>query len=304
MNNIFDSPLLVTIKVQTYNSSKYVLDTLESIKSQTYQHLSLVISDDCSTDKTVKICKEWVEKNKDRFVATQILESPVNTGISGNGNRAEDACNTRWVKGIAGDDILLPNCIQDNMDYVSEHPDTVYLFSKVNVFGPDKNLNRLIEGLFNYSFFQLTPEQQYERLIFKGNCIPASTCFYNLEKVRALAIRNDERIPMLEDYPKWINALKKGVQFQFMDKVTVSYRVHKKSLSISNIASPKYYQSHRLFDYFYLYDERVKRFGIEKTVTEDVEKQMGIYKSNYGLYSLFFIRLYFLLVRIKNKLIK
>ena len=47
---------LVSINVITYNSSKFVLETLESAKAQTYQNIELIVSDDCSTDNTVEIC--------------------------------------------------------------------------------------------------------------------------------------------------------------------------------------------------------------------------------------------------------
>ena len=302
MMNAINVDLVVTIVVVTYNSSQYVLETLESIKAQTYPHLALVISDDCSTDKTVKLCKEWVKENKQRFVSTKVLESPVNTGVSANGNRAEAACETKWVKGIAGDDILLPNCIQDNMDYVAEHPDTVYLFSKINVFGPNKRQNHLFENIFDYSFFQLTPEQQYERLIFKGNCIPASTCFSNREKTKELGVKNDERIPMLNDHPKWLNALKKGIFFHFMVKVTVLYRVHGASLSTSRVQSPKYYKSCRLFYYYYLRDEYIRRYGLEKVVEDDVLLQLDSYKQLLTYRSLLLFRVAFFLKRIINRL--
>ena len=78
---------LVSVPVITYNSSKFVLETLESIKAQTYQNIELIISDDCSTDNTVELCQKWVEENKERFVRTQIITSDLNTGVSANGYR-------------------------------------------------------------------------------------------------------------------------------------------------------------------------------------------------------------------------
>ncbi len=51
---------LVSIIVCTYNSSKYVLETLESAKEQTYQNVELIVSDDCSTDNTVELCRKWI----------------------------------------------------------------------------------------------------------------------------------------------------------------------------------------------------------------------------------------------------
>ena len=58
---------LVSIITPTYNSAKYVLETLESIKSQTYHNIELIISDDASQDNTVDICELWLKENKERF---------------------------------------------------------------------------------------------------------------------------------------------------------------------------------------------------------------------------------------------
>ena len=78
---------LVSVCVVTYNSAATIVDTLESIKAQTYQNLELVVSDDCSKDDTVKVCREWIAANKDRFAAATVIESEVNTGVSANCHR-------------------------------------------------------------------------------------------------------------------------------------------------------------------------------------------------------------------------
>src|SRR5450759_2313112 len=103
--NFHDQPL-VSIIVVTYNSSKYVLETLESAKAQTYQNIELVVSDDCSTDDTVEICRKWIEENNDRFVRTTLVTSPENKGIPANCNRGIKASKGEWIKLIAGDDLL------------------------------------------------------------------------------------------------------------------------------------------------------------------------------------------------------
>ena len=250
-----NNKLLVSVPVITYNSSKFVLETLESIKAQTYQNIELIISDDCSTDNTVELCRKWVEENKERFVQTQIITSEVNTGVSANLNRAEAACQGEWVKIIAGDDLLMPNCIADCVEYVQQHPNIIYLFGKIEAFGANEEKNKYFsEHVFDYSFFNLDIEGQLERLVFEQNCVPASTCFYNRQKAIELGIRNDERIPLLEDWPKWIMILGKKVKLEFVDKVLVQYRIHEKSLSTSScLSSIRSKESSILFDLYYRY---------------------------------------------------
>lgn len=275
MNTIVPKPT-VTVSVSTYNSSKFVIETLESIRKQTWEKLILQISDDCSTDNTLDVCKEWIGRNKKRFVDTRILEVDHNTGISANANRAWDACTTEYFKSIAGDDLLLPNCIEDNMAYVTEHPDAIFVFSRAKAFGVSRERCEHHESkVFDYSFFQMTPEQQYERIKY-GSCLPAATAFCNIKKIREIGLRHDERIPLLEDRPKWITVIRKGIKFHFFDKETVLYRLHEKSLSNTSYLSPKFYESTRLAFFYYVFEDKYKK-DKEDAVNEVVKYELEQY---------------------------
>ena len=251
---------LVSVPVVTYNSAKYVLETLESIKAQTYQNIELIISDDCSSDNTVELCQKWVDLNKDRFVRTEIITSLVNTGVSANCNRSKNACQGEWIKGIAGDDLLMPDCVENLVNYVNEHPETICVFGRIEAFGESEDRNKYFtEKVFDYTFFDLDINGQLERLVFGENCVPASTCFSNPKRLQELGITNDERIPLLEDWPKWINILKKGVRLQMVDKIVVKYRIHEGSLSTSRRLSSKMMYSDYLFTLYYRYPKWVER---------------------------------------------
>ena len=95
--------------------------------------------------------------------------------------------------------------------------------------------------------------------------------FYNRKKVIDFGITNDERIPLLEDWPKWIKVLEKGIKLHFIDKTLVAYRIHEGSLSTSSRASSRMIYSQYLFRLYYSYpkwlerneDEAVKRMADE-----------------------------------------
>lgn len=72
--NSMETDLLVSICVLTYNSSEYIIETLDSIKNQNYQNIELIISDDCSFDNTVILCTQWINLNRDRFVRVELIE--------------------------------------------------------------------------------------------------------------------------------------------------------------------------------------------------------------------------------------
>ncbi|MDP5081486.1 MAG: glycosyltransferase family 2 protein [Winogradskyella sp.] len=113
---------LVSIIILTYNSSKYVLETLESAKAQSYRNIELIVSDDCSTDNTVEICEIWIEANKDCFIKSEIICTETNTGIPANCNRALNNAKGEWIKYIAGDDILEKECITSFVNFCLSEP--------------------------------------------------------------------------------------------------------------------------------------------------------------------------------------
>ena len=247
--------LAVTVAVYTYNSSETVVETLDSILSQTYPKLELIISDDGSTDNTVDICRKWLEEHHGRFVNARLLTVKKNTGTSANGNRAWDACETTWIKDIAGDDLLLPNCIEDNMAYIQDHPDAIMVFSRLTRFMvKDGRKVAMDEWSIDYSIFELGPEERCRRLMHEDGVIPTGTCFANIEELRRLGFRHDERIPLLEDAPKWLALSRKGIEFHFMDKLTVYYRYNWKSLG-NGINTPAFYKSFLFYLLYYFLDE-------------------------------------------------
>lgn len=267
---------LVSVPVITYNSAKFVLETLESIKAQTYQNIELIISDDCSTDNTVELCQNWVEQNKERFVRTEIIISDINTGVSANLNRAEKVCCGDWVKCFSGDDLLLPDCIELYINFVINHPNAYFIFSRYLVFGVEQNECNKINSNIDYSFFQLSNEEQLKHLLFNKNSICAITFFYNRLHSQILGIENDERIPMIEDYPRWINILRKNESIHFLDRITVLYRIGH-GLSTVKRVSLKYYESFRLMHYYYLYPEWCKR-GVDFAIQQSVNEEVLMYK--------------------------
>lgn len=274
---------LVSVPVVIYNSAKTILETLESIKAQTYPNIELIISDDCSTDNTVALCRDWIDKNKERFIRVEIIVPDHNTGVAGNCNRAYAACEGEWIKSIAGDDLLMPNCIQDCVDYVIRIPDTIYLFGRCKAFGASEDYCKQIDENFDYTFFALTQEQQLHRLIFEGNCVPGTTMFFHRERSYLTGVKDDSRVPLMEDWPRWINLLRAGVKFHFVDKVLVKYRVGGISTS-AKLPSPKYHRSERMFYYLYQFPERYKE-DPQRTIEEILREECRVYDTYYTLFN-------------------
>lgn len=266
---------LVSVNVLMYNSSKYILETLESIKAQTYQNIELIMSDDKSTDNTVQICEKWIEKNKDRFASYQILVPDHNTGQSGNYNRAFRAATGEWIKEIDGDDLLLPNCLTDLVEYVKENPEAKYVFGKMKCF-VKKNKKCSVDLPADLSFFSKTIDEQLEQLLFDKDCIQSPCSFYNRQYILDINFTHDERIPNIEDWPKWINLLRKKVRFFFLDKNIVLYRLYS-GISTQNVPGLLFFKNLLLFRRFYQYPAWNEK-GFDFFLKRIAEQEMQVHK--------------------------
>ena len=247
--------MLVSVVVITYNSSKYVIETLESIYTQTYKEIELIISDDCSNDDTVKICEEWCNSHKERFESINIIESVTNTGIAPNVNRGYSSAKGEWIKGIAGDDMLTPDCIEQYIKFTNVHPEFKVVFSRSIPFGNyPKAIESFSENRDKREYFYLLPtsECQYWDFLIREACTDGPSIFMAktiYDKIGGF----DETIPMYEDYPFYLRVLKGGVRFGLMDKRVTKYRIHEKSISFSTARGKNIRMAQAAYDVYMKY---------------------------------------------------
>jgi glycosyltransferase involved in cell wall biosynthesis len=217
---------LVSIVVITYNSAKHILETLESAKAQTYQQIELIVSDDCSTDDTTDICRNWIEANRDRFVRAELIVADKNTGIAPNCNRGIRITKGEWIKLIAGDDILLPECIQKNYTKVKKNNEIRFLFSNIISFiitNGQKEYFKKSPLEHQKIFFNIDPKLQYLKLL-EGNFVSATpSSFIHRQSLVELALF-DEDYPFMEDYPLWLKCTQNNIPLCYFDADTVLYR--------------------------------------------------------------------------------
>jgi glycosyltransferase involved in cell wall biosynthesis len=214
---------LVSIIVITYNSAKYVLETLESAKVQTYQNIELIISDDASQDDTVHICKGWLDKNMGRFVRTELVTIEQNSGTPANCNRGVKAAKGEWVKLIAGDDVLDRNYLFYSLKFISNLKINL-IAGAIYVF--EKNLDDKEFYWPKFNFPQSLNKQKRMQLI-DGLLLAPSVMIRKNELVNVGGF--DERFTILEDDPMWIKLFEKNNKCYYTSSSIVYYRQHLES---------------------------------------------------------------------------
>lgn len=101
-----DKPL-ISFVLTCYNQERFIREAVEGAFSQTYSPLQIVISDDCSKDRTFDIVQQMVAAYQGPH-AIRLNRNPTNLGVCGNSNRIMDFCQGELIVGAAGDDISVP----------------------------------------------------------------------------------------------------------------------------------------------------------------------------------------------------
>lgn len=259
---------LVSIYSLTYKSSKTILETLESIYNLTYPNIELVISDDASPDDTVEVCRKWIDNHKTRFKNVQLLTVEKNTGVAKNQKRAVAACKGEWIKNIAGDDALFPDCIEKLLAFTRENPEARMVLSKCARYDTFLDEEHFIEihgskeDIFNKVS---TAAQQYEILLC-WPCVDAPAMFYHRSVFDIPEFQNCG-YKGLEDYPWFLTYTRLGNRIYFCDEVVSKYR--KSATSLQNTGNhnnliTKSYLAHffeETHNYYHGLD-KIARYGV------------------------------------------
>ena len=295
MPNTESKKPLVSVCIITYNSSEFIVEALDSVFEQTYINIELIVSDDCSQDNTVEICHQWMDEHAQRFVQTDVLTVEKNTGVSANCNRAVKRGIGEYIKLLAGDDRLLPNCISDNIDYVQKHIETDLLFSDMKVFGQEQSGDGIVSP--SVFFNHLTPYQfKIWQLVY--SLLPAPCCFMKRSVYTHLG-GFDESIPMMEDKPFWVKAIFAKSVIKYLPKTTVCYRVNSESLSQSkeNSNYRKFAESRKLASRYFLSLEKSISWWLWFYVKSIYDREFSPSFSSSIVYGLRFLNPYYYYLR-------
>src|SRR5437879_10833449 len=94
---------LITV-VPVYNGEKFIAQTLQSVANQGLRPDRLIVIDNCSTDDTERIVREF------QPIKCEWIRNPKNLGLFGNCNRAlEFATETKYLHLLCADDLIEPD---------------------------------------------------------------------------------------------------------------------------------------------------------------------------------------------------
>ena len=195
----------VSIIMPSYNTAKFISETIESVLSQTYKDWELIIVDDCSTDNTDEIVKPYLRDSRIIYKRNE-----KNSGAAISRNRALREAKGKWIAFLDSDDLWMPEKLEKQISFMKKNG---YHFSYTNY--QEINENGKATGIW------VTGPKKITKAGMFNYCWPGClTVMYDAEDVGLIQIAD---IKKNNDYAMWLKVCKK-VDCYLLDEVLAKYR--------------------------------------------------------------------------------
>ena len=111
---------LISVIMGNYNTEpQYLREAIESVLAQTYTNFEFIIVDDCSTDDSPQVLREYTDPR------IKVLYNEQNRGLGHCLNRALEICRGEYVARMDTDDVCLPERFEKQLAFMKAHPDVL-----------------------------------------------------------------------------------------------------------------------------------------------------------------------------------
>ncbi|QIZ10387.1 glycosyltransferase family 2 protein [Priestia megaterium] len=217
----YSTEAAVSIITPTYNASKFITETIHSVKEQTFTNWEMIIVDDCSSDNTVDIVKqEMVHDSR-----IKLFELKENSGPANARNRAIAAAKGNYLAFLDSDDLWLPQKLERQVVFMEEN-DLAFSYTDYRIMNENGEKTDVV--------FRVPPKLEYKSLL-KNTMIGTLTVLLDKRKVGVV------QMPLYrdcsEDFGLWLSILSKGIHAYGLNEELAIYRKCVHSLSSNKLKS-------------------------------------------------------------------
>lgn len=209
-----DQPL-VSIVIPAYNGMPYLEEAIESVLSQDYKNIELIVLDDGSTDGT----SNFLKKYEGRFY----YESHPNMGQAKTLNKGWLMSRGSILAYLSADDKLTSNAVSTSVNCLNENPEVVLTYAdNVLINNNSQNIRKL-----------LTPDFNYYQLFLESTTPVAVGSFFRRTAFDAIGGWNSN-YKQIGDYEYHLRLSQLG-HFQRIPEVLGFHRIHEQSASYAKM---------------------------------------------------------------------
>lgn len=245
---------LVSIITPNYNCGRFVAEAIKCVQQQTYQNWEMIIVDDCSSDNSVGIIKEYASTDN-RII---FIQNEKNSGAAVSRNKALKVAKGKWIAFLDSDDLWVPDKLEKQIEFMEKYG---YHFSYTCYQEIDEDSNEtgvLVSG-----------PNRVTKLGMYAFCWPGClTVMYYREYLGLLQI---EDIKKNNDYAMWLKVSKK-TDCYLLDECLAKYR-RGRTGSVSNHSYFTMIKWH-----YKLWNEAMKKNPIASLFWTGMNIAFGVYK--------------------------
>ena len=201
----------LSIIIPIFNSENYLSNCIDSICMQADRNIELILINDGSTDRSVKICKKYIKK----FNFIKLINSKKNKGVSHARNIGIRSSLGEFICFVDSDDALLPGAITNFLNYIKKYSD--YKLFVIRNFV----LKKKIESL-KYDFSHLAPNEE------KNSILHSTNCWNFIVKKEFLKLNNIyfKNLKVTEDWVFVAELLCVAKKYKIIKKVAYMHRMY------------------------------------------------------------------------------
>lgn len=223
----------ITVAIPLFNKAPFIRETIYSVLEQSHSDFELIIIDDGSTDGSQEVVRQ-IEDKRIRFI-----QNERNLGTAAIANKLMEFAESKYVVRIDADDIMMPNRIQLQLDYMEKNPEIVVSSGSLQCFGEDQSIWTWPE----------THDQLWSAILFRSPIVQGASII-NSEHWKRNNFLYDENGPnTAEDWLMWYKVARKA-KIGNSKEVLIKYRVGPQN--ISQNSTEQYYKGRKyLFNYMF-----------------------------------------------------
>jgi len=204
---------LVSIVIPCYNQGHYLRQAIDSVLSQDYPRIELIVLDDGSTDGTQAV----LASNSGKFYH----ESHANMGQAGTLNKGWRMSKGEILSYLSADDFLLPGAVRRSVEALIATPRIVLTYCDFNRVDEESRVLWQVR----------TPDFSYRDLAVEIICQPGPGVFFRRDAFDRAGFWN-ERLSQHPDYEYWLRLGLEG-EFVRIPEILAAYRMHEESQSLA-----------------------------------------------------------------------
>lgn len=226
---------LVSIIMPSWNTAKFIAESIQCVVKQTYQNWELIIVDDCSTDNTDEVVASFLKDKRIKY-----LHNEKNSGAALTRNKAMREAQGEWIAFLDSDDLWTHDKLEKQVSFMKENGFVLSYTEYEKIDEEDKPLNIYVTG----------PDVVNKKKMYNYDYIGQLTMMYSAKHFGLIQIKD---IKKNNDYAIRLRLYKKpGTEAHLLKENLAKYRIRKKSISHDKIS--KKLRSH--YDLFHLCDEK------------------------------------------------